>query len=187
MREDMSKVVIERPRWGHSLPSKKTGQRIRRHDPGNEYEDSPQRLSGQAKYPKGATKGFSDFLTPLERFLQSNVGQPWDKVYSELCQHLDRRKMTGRHMFQHLEDYVSTNCFYDEAGELWIDYWGQPKPVSQLRWFKMIFYVDPRTVLLAALIRETSAFAATNTKRANSNNAARLNASQSALIKTTCA
>lgn len=149
MREDMSKVVIERPRWGHSLPSKKTGQRIYRYDPDKEYEDSPKRLSGRAKYPKGATKDFSDFLTPLKRFLQSNVGQPWDKVYSELCQHLDRRKTTGRHVFQHLEDYVSTNCFYDEAGELWIDYyWGRPEAVSQLRWYRTVFYVDPRTRLL---------------------------------------
>lgn len=149
MREDMSKVVIERPRWGHSLPSKKTGQRIRRHDPDNEYENSPTRLSGRAKYPKGRTKEFSDFLTPLERFLQSSVGKPWDKVYSELCQHLDRRKTTGRHVFQHLESYVSMNCFYDEAGELWIDYyWGRPEPVSQLYRHKHLYYVDPRTRLL---------------------------------------
>lgn len=149
MREDMSKVVIERPRWGHSLPSKKTGQRLRRYDPGHEYEDSPKRLSGRAKYPKGATKEFSDFLTPLERFLQSSLGKPWDKVYSELCQHLDKRKTTGRHVFQHLELYVSTNCFYDEDGELWIDYYcGQPKPVSELHSNKMAFYVDPRSRLL---------------------------------------
>jgi hypothetical protein len=149
MREDMAKVVIERPRWGHDLPSKKTGMRVRRYDPEDEYEDSPKRLSGRAKYPKGATKSFSDFLNPLERFLQKNVGRPWDKVYSELCQHLDRRKTTGRHVFQHLEDYVSVNCFYDGGGELWIDgYYGRPEPVSEMRWHRLVYYVDPRTRLL---------------------------------------
>lgn len=152
MREDMSKVVIERPRWGHALPSKKTGQRIRRYDPDDEYEDSPKRLSGRAKYPKGATKEFSDFLNPLERFLRKNVGRPWDKVYSELCQHLDRRKTTGRHVFQHLEGYVAVNCFYAEDGELWIDYLsGRAKPVSEVGYFKAQFYVDPRTRLLCQL------------------------------------
>ncbi|MFN7944348.1 MAG: hypothetical protein U0Z53_03275 [Blastocatellia bacterium] len=149
MRDDMSKVVIERPRYGHALPSKKTGRRISRYDADKDYDDLPARLSGRAKYPKGGTKSFSDFLTPLERFLQSNVGRPWDKVYSELCKHLDRRKTTGRHVFQHLEAYVSVNCFYDDAGELWVDrYSGQPEPASQLRWHRLVYYVDPRTRLL---------------------------------------
>lgn len=38
MRDDMSKVVTERPRQGHGNKSKKTtGQRIRRYDPDREY------------------------------------------------------------------------------------------------------------------------------------------------------
>lgn len=116
MRSDMSKVVIERPRFGHSDPSKKTKLRIKRHKIGDEYEDSPSRLPAS----KGrGTKNFTDVLGPLKKFLQSNVGQPWDKVYSELCEHLDRRKTTGRHVFQHLEDYIETNCFIGEDGEVY--------------------------------------------------------------------
>ena len=39
MRDDMSKVVTERPRQGHGNKSKKTtGQRIRRYDPDREYD-----------------------------------------------------------------------------------------------------------------------------------------------------
>ena len=39
MREDMAKVVTERPRRGHGNASNKiTGQRIRSHDPNREYD-----------------------------------------------------------------------------------------------------------------------------------------------------
>src|SRR2546427_12438838 len=44
MRDDMAKVVTERPRRGHGNTSKKTtGQRIRSYDPDREY-DEPNRL-----------------------------------------------------------------------------------------------------------------------------------------------
>jgi len=142
----MSKVVIERPRYGHKDPSKKTKLRIRRYDPDNEYESSPKRLPAS----KGrGTKMFSDFLTPLERFLRSNVGRPWDKVYGELCEHLDRRKTTGRHVFEHLEDYVETNCFFGEDGEIYActERDGiQRVHERSRRW--MMFYVHPRSGLL---------------------------------------
>src|SRR5262247_4117913 len=86
MRDDMSKVVIERPRSGHSLPGYKTRLRIRHYDPEKDYEDLPKRVSGsRSKYVRaGETKYFSDFLSPLRRFLRTNVGRPWDKVYSEM-------------------------------------------------------------------------------------------------------
>ena len=44
MRDDMAKVVTERPRRGHGNTSKKTtGQRIKSYDPDREY-DEPNRL-----------------------------------------------------------------------------------------------------------------------------------------------
>lgn len=78
MRSDMSKVVIERPRWGHSLPSVKTGRKIHRYDENDEYEDLPKRekYSMNRQPNKFRRKMFSDFLNPLERFLEANVGRP---------------------------------------------------------------------------------------------------------------
>lgn len=145
MRSDIAKVVIERPRYNHKDPSKKTGQRIHRYYPGDEYEDLPQREP--ASRGRG-TKYFTDFLNPLERFLRSNVGRPWDKVYSELCAHLDRRKTTGRHVFEHLEDFVEVNCFVGEDGELYASsHYGKVRAIGEYRW-RASFYVDPRTKLL---------------------------------------
>jgi hypothetical protein len=78
MREDMSKVVIERPRSGHSLPGYKTRLRVRHYDPEKDYDDLPKRVSGsRSKYIRaGEIKYFSDLLGPLRRFLRKNVGRP---------------------------------------------------------------------------------------------------------------
>lgn len=146
MRSDMSKVVIERPRrksWDRS-PSLKTGRRIHRYDENNEYDELPQREKYSMGWQGGKSNGksFSDLIGPLERYLRCNVGRPWDKVYSELCEHLDRRKTTGRHIFEHVEMLVSLHCYlgadgkvYDRGG------WRPDRPVDGL-------YVHPRTRLL---------------------------------------
>jgi hypothetical protein len=144
MREDMSKVVIERPRSGNSLPGYKTRLRIRHYDPGKDYEDMPKRVSGsRSKYVRaGEIKYLSDFLNPLRRFLRTNVGRPWDKVYSEMKKHLDDRKVTGRHVFEHVDMEVETHPLIGDDGKLYkLEYGGRLWPVRE-------FYVDPRTGLL---------------------------------------
>jgi hypothetical protein len=143
MREDMSKVVIERPRWGHRLPSGKTRLRIRCYDPDKEYDDLPKRVSGsRSKHMRaGEIKHFSDLLGPLRRFLRKNVGRPWDLVYSEMKERLDDRKVTGRHVFEHVDGEVETHAFIDGDGELYTWGYSGRRPVYG-------FYVDPRTGLL---------------------------------------
>jgi hypothetical protein len=144
MREDMSKVVVERPRWGHSLPSSKTRLRIRHYDPEKDYEDLPKRVSGsRSKYiHAGDIKSFTDLLSPLRRFLRTNVGRPWDKVYSEMRENLDDRKVTGRHVFEHVEMEVETHALIGGDGEVYIlGYNSGLEPIYG-------FYVDPRTGLL---------------------------------------
>src|SRR5262245_27053478 len=143
MREDMSKVVTERPRWGHRLPSGKTRLRIRSYDSDNEYDNLPKRVSGsRSKYIRAEEiKYFSDLLGPLLRFLRKNVGRPWDLVYSEMKESLDDRKVTGRHIFEHVDWEVETHVFIDSDGELYKWGYSGRRPVYG-------FYVDPRTGLL---------------------------------------
>jgi hypothetical protein len=144
MREDMSKVVIERPRWGHCLPSSKTRLRIRCYDPDKEYDDLPKRVSGsRSKHIRAREiKYFSDLLGPLRRFLRKNVGRPWDHVYREMKESLDDRKVTGRHVFEHVDMDVETHALIGDDGELYkLGYGGRLLPVYG-------FYVDPRTGLL---------------------------------------
>jgi hypothetical protein len=154
MRKDMSKVVIERPRRGHRLPSSKTRLRVRQVDFdyddefGFEYDDAfddlPDRVSGsRSKYlRKDPAKSFNDLLGPLRRFLRSNVGRPWNIIHSEMSQSLDDRKTAGRHVFDYIASEVKENC-YEEGGVIYSynSRGGSPRPVEGL-------YVDPRTGLL---------------------------------------
>src|SRR5688572_6492273 len=72
MRDDMSKVVTERPRQGHGNKSKKTtGPRIRRYDPDREH-DEPTRLPIACHRQYGYdAKEFSDLINPLKRYLRT--------------------------------------------------------------------------------------------------------------------
>ena len=48
-------------------------------------------------------KEFSDKLNPVYRYLDSQVGRPWDKVRSEIVEKFDSRTTAGRHiLFDHI-------------------------------------------------------------------------------------
>jgi len=139
----MSKVITERPRWGHWMPSRKTGGRIKPLDAEHEYEDQPKRLPiSWGSQGKIGQKSFSDFLNPLLRYLRKNVGRPWDNVLSDMKSHLDLRSVTGRHVFEHIEGEVEKNCFIGKDGKVYTSYSHTGViPVYGL-------YVHPRTGLL---------------------------------------
>jgi hypothetical protein len=112
MRDDMAKVVTERPRRGHGNKSKKTtGRPIRLYDPDFDY-DEPNRLpvARDRQYGYNA-KVFSDLINPLKRYLRSCVGQSWKKVHSELSRKLDRRSLSGRHIWNHLLAEIEIDCY----------------------------------------------------------------------------
>jgi hypothetical protein len=83
----------------------------------------------------GDFKGLSENLAPLRRYLQSQVGRPWNKVYSEVCERINPNSAVQLHIWQHLIHYVCTNPYVisGEVGKGW-------------RWYP--FVVDPRTGLL---------------------------------------
>ena len=107
MREDMGKVLVERPRLGGwrfcSRPAKGYRKRVQKClDAG----DSPPAREGMKLRHGHRTKHFNEHLAPLRRFLDANVGRPWNKVYSEICQHVDRGNVVQKHILTHLFDYV---------------------------------------------------------------------------------
>ncbi|MBZ5520789.1 MAG: hypothetical protein LAP21_00890 [Acidobacteriia bacterium] len=134
----MKKVVVERPRWGSRARNRKFGARLK-YVSNHDYEDQPKKALGFESYA-GFSKELTDVLNPLRRFLRSRLGRPWDKVYSELCAGLDRRKVTGLHIFQHLESMVARSCHFGTDGALYSILYGE----RQVRGF----YVHPRTGLL---------------------------------------
>ena len=136
----MKKVVVERPRGQSYVPNRKFGARLR-YIPGHDYEEQPKRVGISASYRDYgySAKWFTDVLGPLERFLRSRVGKPWNDVYSEMCASLDKRKATGKHIFDHAMNMVEIHCFMGLKGKVCCLRWG----VEECEVYGL--YVHPRT------------------------------------------
>jgi hypothetical protein len=135
MREDMYKVIVERPRrgkYGYAAAA-----RLR-----NDF-DGPMRLGMRAGY---GYRALNENLAPLRRYLHAQIGRPWNKVFSEICTGIDRRNTVQQHVHQHIRDFIAIDVgvrngrLVDLAADwrfLWRDS-GIPQAL----------YVDPRTGLI---------------------------------------
>ncbi len=113
MRRDMNKVLIERPRRGGRGKQRKIWDKSFRPksrdllDCGVEDDFRPQKESMRKKHKvNGDWKEFSDLLGPLEKFLFSRVGQPWDDVWSEICKVLKGNSLQAAHVKGHVKQMV---------------------------------------------------------------------------------
>lgn len=98
------------------------------------------------EYPVRRTVGkeFHDKLGPVYRYLQSQVGRPWDKVRSEVFEKFDARTTAGRHI---LHDHLLSLVEYNELGfrKAYYNYW---KFLDQRESFSSReYYVDKNGLL----------------------------------------
>ena len=122
MRSDMKKLLCERERSRSTARGIKTSiQTIRKYDENEEY-DYPVRASSSRGHHLNC-KELSDFLSPLRGYLRSRVGDHWDDIWSELCQNLDRRSVTGNHVFEHIKWEVETKTVLGKDGEVHRSEW----------------------------------------------------------------
>lgn len=135
MRKDMFKVIVERPRRG--------GNRADEAPAGAPDEDSPARESLRQRHRN--RKWLNENLRPLERWLGSQVGRPWAKVYSELCEGIDRRSTVQQHIHQHVGDFVAVRVVIFDGRACDADRWS--KPALDTYWAAK-YFVDPVTGLL---------------------------------------
>lgn len=76
------------------------------------------------------------------------MGRPWDKVYSEICENMDRRSAVGGHIFQHLWAFIvrAEEVVFVDGKPHAYDWSGAPVPITYTgnvgAW--QSFYVDPR-------------------------------------------
>ena len=102
MREDMRHVLIDRPRWNPTGDSYRQARR-RNQDP----ENSPAKESMEGAYRNGYNrKQFNDHVQPLLRYLVSQIGRPWDKVYSEIREQVSPGSTIQLHLLQHVDQCV---------------------------------------------------------------------------------
>lgn len=135
MRDDMAKVIVERPRWGSRAKTPNHTRLWQR----TTLDERP------ARAPMRRTdKWLNEYLSPLKRFLEKSAGRAWNDVHSELASHIDRGNVVQAHIWQHIKDFVEIHVVEVVQGEPYsIGYRGLGPAYSLL-------YVDPETGLLKA-------------------------------------
>jgi hypothetical protein len=103
VRDDMPKVLVERPRTGWRI---RHGLRRRAWERAVRCRFGDDGLPSRMPIGFAATKGLNENLAPLKRFLVSRVGRSWDGVYSEIRAKLAPRNAIDMHIWQHLFDFI---------------------------------------------------------------------------------
>ncbi|MDE8345631.1 MAG: hypothetical protein POH28_05570 [Acidocella sp.] len=131
MRDDMAKIIVERPRRGdHS--ERKGRVRV--------LEDLPQREGMRRPHLlRGWGKELNENLQPLRRYLERQVGRPWDKVYAEIAKNLRVDNTVQQHVRDHLHNFVAVTPRRVFGG------WWSRRGMGL--WYQPL-YVDPVTGLL---------------------------------------
>src|SRR5271165_5191662 len=100
MRDDMARVIVERPRIPDYKDRRKGRSRALEDQPGHESMRRPHLLKGEGKH-------LNENLRPLRRYLERQVGRPWDKVYAEIARRLRADNTVQQHVRHHLADFVA--------------------------------------------------------------------------------
>jgi hypothetical protein len=147
----MDEVVIERPRYHHSDKHHFYRTRTAKYKYDPEAMDDLPKKQGMRRPYSGNRKQFSDLLGPLESFLISRVGRPWNDVYSEICENIKPDSTVQIHILGHVDQFVEKNCWFNDEGDLTTaGRWGYH---SILRAGDM--YVHPTTGILERLPETT--------------------------------
>jgi hypothetical protein len=141
MREDMFKVIVERPRGG-------AGRAVSSRKRLNRDGDLPTKIgvSRHMGLTHAKSKWLSENLAPLKRFIGKQVGRPWNEVYGEIVSTLKSRDPVQQHVLQHLDGYVARRVIIDPHGSL-IDPERGRRGWRGLPW-RQPYYVDPRDGVL---------------------------------------
>lgn len=138
MRSDMPQLLVERPRGGWRGGLARTNLRAVR-----DFDELPKRVSIARDNPR--TKWLSENLNPLERLLERRVGCKWDRVYSEIREHVRFDDPIQLHVLQHLWQYVERHVVMIEGVPHSATVSGSRRPLSG---YGRSFYVCPRTGIL---------------------------------------
>ena len=150
----MAKILVERPRTGgcgkeRIRQNRHETRRICKDIPFEEDWDTPdfrgmKRVHTSKPNSYDDKKQLNENLNPLRRFLNSRIGQPWDKVYSEIMSGLNLNNAVQYHVWQHLIKFgeVETKTYMEGNTVMAAGIIG-PQSMTDLHW-REEFYVDPR-------------------------------------------
>jgi len=124
----MFRVIVERPRY-RGRPTRKGRHR--------DFEALPAHEGMRRRHVLyWGGKELNENLAPLRRYLEGQVGRPWNKVYSEICAGLRIDNTVQRHVRDHLDDFVAVKPRRLDGWRQQGGVWRQP------------LYVDERDGLL---------------------------------------
>jgi hypothetical protein len=90
----MAKVLVERPRGGWRIP-RRVGRPCA-------PEDQPARES----LSRGRTKWFGEHIGPLGKYVNRQVGRPWNKVFGEMRAHIKPGNTVQEHVLSHIGQFI---------------------------------------------------------------------------------
>lgn len=144
MREDMAKVITERPRSGGGIKAPKGENRRWNKIPDDE---KPYKERGGVRFKWKARwqdeKEFGEHLGPLKRFALSCVGRKWDDVYSEVCKYIDKGNVVQNHILTHLYQFIERNVTMIDGKPYHSDY-----PFTPIAGSYYVTYVNPDTGII---------------------------------------
>ena len=112
MREDMSDVIVERPRRGMRNSSRQAAW-----EKNACLEDLPTKEGVRRRHAAiGSQRELNENLAPLKRYLQGQVGRPWNLVYRDICANITPRSAVQLHVRQHVWDFVERHVVVADDG-----------------------------------------------------------------------
>lgn len=154
MRNDLNKVLTERPRVGHKDKHKSVRKKYKDTFDIND-EDGPLGGIEGMKKPYHDRKTPSDLWSCLRRWMGKQVGRPWNDVFSECCRDLSESDDMRAHFMAHVRIEVDEKLAIHTNGRLYrprgpesLSYsftWEDPDEIPGCN---KRFYVDPRDGIL---------------------------------------
>jgi hypothetical protein len=147
MKKDFAKIVTERPRTqsGDKTLVRNTRRTNRQKVKNGNDEDF--RIKEPMSKNRGS-KEFTDVLGPIKKYLRKQLGRPWNKIYSEFCEHFKKTSVSQSHLLDHVSWYVEQNVFYLTENGKKIPYTSQGYRLTEENSTYPQFYVCPETGLL---------------------------------------
>lgn len=150
MRQDLAKLMVERPRGGGRIKIHR-----RKHNQKSAWRDGDAPSRGSMSRNRG-TKWLSEYFSPLIRILRSQRGALWDEVYSEIAAQIRPNNVVQKHVLDHLFDFVIDETWTEGGRDYGMLYWGHSIPLDRPQHRRDLFYVCPRTRRLGEVAYQKS-------------------------------
>lgn len=155
MRPDMHHLLVERGHAGRSRKHRWITKYVKGWASQCRFRNAED-AQDESLLPLSWGPAFSENLAPLRRYLEAQVGRPWDRVYAEIRAHVNADTAVQYHILQHLYDRIAVKVQVKDDGSLWHQpEWGHTEPL-EASW-RLRLYVCPRTGLVRRIKRRRQA------------------------------